>query len=607
MQRMGIEERLRGAIDLVLEDLVRTGGLTREAVSGAAFTIDRPKRAEYGDLSTNVAMVLGKRAGRPPQDLAAEVARRLVQQGAAVTADVAGPGFLNLRFAPDAYQSIAGEVLASGRGFGRAPAATGERVLVEFVSANPTGPLLISHGRGAVAGDALARLLEATGHRVTREYYINDFGNQVRLFAASVRAAARGEPPPEGGYGGAYVQELGTFARAHAPQLFTGPQDDDALGRLAVARMLDGVPGSREIGGIKRTLRELGIEFDVWFSEESLHRWGKVDAALDELREKGWLEEREGALFFKSTDAEDDKDRVVRRSDGRYTYFASDIAYHADKIARGYDRLINVLGADHHGYVARVRNALEALGLPKERFEVLLFQLVSLLRAGKPYKMGKRLGNLVTIDEVVEEIDAAAGRKGAGADALRYYYLIRRTESPIELDIEEAKKRSLDNPVFYLQYGHARLMSLLRRAADVFGLSVPRYTPALAARLTHPDELSILGQLGTFPRLVREAAEERAPHRILFFLQELAQSFQSYYTRLKNEKDAILPQASTLSSGWQERWDREKTEARLLWVQAIQIVYAAGLGLLGISAPERMDRAAEESNDPGANDGGESS
>ncbi|HEY3594540.1 MAG TPA: arginine--tRNA ligase, partial [Polyangiaceae bacterium] len=414
--------------------------------------------------------------------------------------------------------------------------------------------------------------------------------------------AAKGEPPPEGGYGGGYVHELGAFARANWPALIAeeSSAEDDPLARLVVTRMLDGVPGSRELGGIKRTLRELGIEFDAWFSEDSLHRWGRVESALGQLRDKGWLEERDGALFFKSSEVGDDKDRVVRRSDGRYTYFASDIAYQADKLSRGFDRLITVLGADHHGYVARVRNALEALGLPRERFEVLLFQLVSLLRDGKPYKMGKRLGNLVTIDELVEEIDAAAGRKGAGADALRYYYLIRRSESPIEFDIEEAKKKSLDNPVFYLQYGHARLVSILRRAKDMFDLTPPHYTPALAARLTHPDELSILGHLGTFPRIVREAAAERAPHKLLFFLQELGQSFQSYYTRLKNERDAILPQASELTLGdWKERWDREKTEARLLWVEAIRTTYAAGLGLLGISAPERMERA-EASDDASA-------
>ena len=588
---MGIEESLKASVTAVLDELVREGALDGALARDASFSVERPKRPEHGDLATNVAMALGKRAGKNPRDLATVIADKLRRTGVVSSAEVAGPGFLNVRFAPAAYQAILGEVTAAGSSYGRAAAASGERVLIEFVSANPTGPLLVSHGRGAIAGDAVARLLEATGHRVTREYYINDFGNQVRLLAASIREIARGNPPPEGGYGGNYVKELSAWMKTHVPELLASPsEDDDPLARLAVTRMLDGVPGSKELPGIKQTLRDLGVEFDAWFSEESLHRWGKVSAALVQLDARGWLEEREGALFFKSSEVADDKDRVVRRSDGRFAYFASDIAYHADKIARGYDRLINVLGADHHGYVARVRNALEALGLPQRRFEVLFVQLVSLLRDGKPYKMGKRLGNLVTVEEVIEEIDAAAGRKGAGADALRYFYLARRSETHIELDIEVDKKSSLDNPVFYLQYGHARLSSILRRAKDVFGLDVPRPQAKLAARLTHPDELAILGQLGTFPRVVREAAEERAPHRVVFFLQELAQAFQSYYTRTRNEKDAILPQAAELGAGWETRWDREKTEARLLWVEAIRIVYAAGLGLLGISAPERMTR-----------------
>jgi arginyl-tRNA synthetase len=607
---MGIEEKLRASVVAVLEDLVRDGTLEAGLARGASFTVERPKRAEHGDLATNVAMALAKRAGRNPRDLATVIGDRLRQSGVVTAADVAGPGFLNVRIVPSAYQDIAGEVLAAGASYGRTASGVGERVLVEFVSANPTGPLLVSHGRGAVAGDAVARLLEATGNRVTREYYVNDFGNQVRLLAASIREVARGNPPPEGGYGGNYVKELAAWMSTHVPELVAAPlsEGDDPLARYAVTRMLDGVPGSKELPGIKQTLRDLGVEFDAWFSEESLHRWGKVAAALEQLQARGWLEEREGALFFKSSEVEDDKDRVVRRSDGRYTYFASDIAYHADKIARGYDRLVNVLGADHHGYVARVRNALEALGLPKERFEVLLVQLVSLLRDGKPYKMGKRLGNLVTVEEIIEEIDAASGRKGAGADAVRYFYLARRSESAIEFDIEVAKKSSLDNPVFYLQYGHARLVSILRRAKDVFGLDVPRYQAKLAARLVHPDELSILGQLGTFPRVVGEAAAEHAPHRVVFFLQELAQAFQSYYTRLRNEKDAILPQASDLGTGWEGRWDRDKTEARLLWVDSVRTVYAAGLGLLGISAPDRMvrpdDAAGDNADDAGAQDDG---
>jgi arginyl-tRNA synthetase len=346
--------------------------------------------------------------------------------------------------------------------------------------------------------------------------------------------------------------------------------------------------------GIKRTLADLGIKHDVWFSEESLHRSGRVSAALGQLTASGHLEEREGALFFKSESEGDDKDRVVKKSDGLYTYFASDIAYHADKMARGYDRLIDVLGADHHGYQARVRNALKALGLPADRFEVLLYQLVNLLRDGKPYKMGKRLGNLITIEEVVDEIDEAARRKGAGADALRYFYLSRRSDTTIELDLEVAKKTSLDNPVFYLQYGYARACSIQRRAAEVFQIDLASLAPsdALLARLVHPDELALLAQLGRFPAMLAEAAALREPHRVVFWVQELSQGFQSYFTRLKD--DPVLPQTKhTQVPGWEASWDWEKTRARLLWVEAIRTGYGAALALLGISAPSKMERLEE--------------
>jgi arginyl-tRNA synthetase len=303
----------------------------------------------------------------------------------------------------------------------------------------------------------------------------------------------------------------------------------------------------------------------------------------------------EGALFFKSADEGDDKDRVVRKTDGTYTYFAGDIAYHADKVARGYDRLINVLGADHHGYTARVRGALKALGLPSERFEVLLFQLVNLLRDGKPVKMGKRLGNLITIEEVVEEIDEAARRKGAGTDALRYFYLSRRSDSTIDLDLEIAKKSSLDNPVFYLQYGYARLCSIQRRAKEVYGIDIPAFDADLCGqKLTHPDELAMLGRLGRFPGVVAESAALREPHRIIFFLQEISQAFQSYYTRLYAEGDPILPRAAQAAEeGFKERWDWAKTSARIAWIEAIRVVYGAGLRLAGITALARMERLDE--------------
>jgi arginyl-tRNA synthetase len=601
---MGVDEQIRKLVSLALAELVKSGALPPEVMQ-ASFVVERPKRPEHGDLATNVALSVQKAAHKPPREIAGLIADRLRAAPAIAGVDIAGPGFLNLRLSPSAYQEVLGDVLAAGMAYGRGPAATGERVHVEFVSANPTGPLLISHGRGAIVGDAVATLLEASGCRVVREYYINDFGNQVRLLAESVRAILKGLPIPEGGYGGDYVKELAAWIDKHEAQAVADP-DGAVLARACVSRMLDGVPGSKVLPGIKRTLADLRIHFDVWFSEESLHRWGRVNAALVELQARGALEEREGALFFKSVEEGDDKDRVVRKSDGTFTYFASDIAYHADKIARGYDRLINVLGADHHGYTARVRGALSALGLPKERFEVLLYQLVNLLRDGKPYKMGKRLGNLVTIEEVIEEIDEAAQRKGAGADALRYFYLARRTDSTIDLDIELAKKASVDNPVFYIQYGYARLCSIQRRASEVFGLQTPEFSPALAARLVHPDELSMLGRLGRFPHLVAEAAELREPHRILFYLQELSQDFQSYFTRLRAQGDGVLPlSAQTQEPGWQDKWDRDKTLARLLWIEAIRTVYGAGLRLMGITALSRMDRLDDKQDGAREGDGDE--
>jgi len=586
---MGVEEQVRSVLSAALADLSAAGELPAGAAT-AAFSVERPKRPEHGDLATNAPLVLQKIAGRPPREIAAVLAERLRAAPELVAVEIAGPGFLNFRLAPAVFHRVIAEVLSGGPGYGRAPAATGERVLLEFVSANPTGPLLISHGRGAILGDAVGALLEATGHRVTREYYINDFGNQIRLLGESVRAAAEGRPAPEGGYGGDYVRELAAWIKGHDPAALAD-SDPAALARVAAARILDGVPGSRVLPGIRRTLAELGIHHDVWFSEESLHRWGRVRAALGQLERAGFLEAREGALFFKSESEGDDKDRVVRKSDGATTYFASDIAYHADKIARGYDRLLVVLGADHHGYTARVRAALRALGLGSDRFEVLLYQLVNLLRDGKPVKLGKRLGNLITIEEVVEEIDEAAGRKGAGADALRYFYLSRRSDTVIDLDVELAKRASLDNPVFYIQYGYARLCSILRRAREVFQVEPPRWSPALADKLAHPDELAILARLGRFPAMLAEAAELREPHRVVFYLQDLSQAFQSYFTRLRGEGDAILPLAAqTAEPGWEARWDRSKTLARLAWVEAIRVVYGAGLRLAGITALERMDR-----------------
>ncbi len=605
---MSLVDRVRSTVQEALSSLALTGALGAEidvgTVTASAFSVERPKRPEHGDLATNVALVLSKKVGKPPRDIALALVRALEGNAVIRSADVAGPGFVNLRVHPSAIHAELEQVLLAGRAYGRAPAATGERIDIEFVSANPTGPLHVGHARGAIFGDAVARLLEATGHRVVREYYINDFGNQVRLFADSVFAASVGQPTPEGGYAGAYVEELARWLQKVDPAAIHG--DRDVLARACVTWTLRGIPGSNTLRGIKQTLRDLDVSFDVWFSEESLHRWGHVAVALGQLRESGHLSEKDGALFFAAKGATEpgdepanglhwmeDKERVVRKSDGSYTYFASDIAYFSDKISRGYDRLLTFLGADHHGYVARIRNALEALGLPGERFEALLYQLVFVYRDGKPVKFSKRAGNVIAVEEIVEEIDDAVGRAGAGRDALRFFFLSRSANTNVEFDIDLAKKRSLDNPVFYVQYGYARLSSILRKAREIGFTPPERLAGAAWASLTHPDELAIAARLSEFPSVVATAAAGREPHKIVFYVQELAEAFQSYFTRLK--EDPILPKASQRAEpGWEASWDRGKTGARLAWIEAIRLVYGASLALLGISAPDRMDRPKDD-------------
>ena len=589
---MSLAERVRDALTSALDSC----GLG-EHVGAVSWTVERPKRAEHGDLATNVAMALAKKVGRPPRAIAEELVKALASSDAVASAEVAGPGFVNLRLRPAVFHAELAAILRAGRAWGRAPAATGERVDLEFVSANPTGPVTVASGRNAILGDAVARLLEARGCHVTREYYVNDRGNQVRRFAESVKAAADGREPPEDGYKGAYVAELAAWLRQVEPAVLGG--DLEGLGRVAVATMLRGIPGSRTLPGIRPSLADLRVRFDVWSSEEALHRWGAVDAVMRRLDAGGHLVRKEGALFFKAPEgATDDKDRVVQKSDGTWAYFASDVAYFADKIARGYDRLVIVLGADHHGYVTRVRNSMAALGLPAERFEALLYQLVFITKGGQAVKSSKRAGNVLTVDEVMDEIDEAAGRKGAGADALRFFFLSRSTNVNVEFDMELAKKNSLDNPVFYVQYGHARLCSILRKAESL-GIEAPRHLPEGAwAKLAHPDELAMAHKLADFPGVVTEAAALREPHRIVFYVQELARDFQSYFTRLKGERDPILPPDSTRAEeGWEARWDLGKTRARLAWILAIRDVYAAALDLVGVSAPERMDRPPAEGDD----------
>jgi arginyl-tRNA synthetase len=615
---MSLVDRVRTSIESALARLASGGALGEKGPSAIrearGWTVERPKRAEHGDYATNVAMVLTKAVGMPPRAIAEPLVGALANDAVVKTAEIAGPGFVNLRLHPRAIHEELAAIVAAGPLYGRKAAATGERVNVELVSANPTGPITVAAARNGIFGDAVASLLELTGHRVTREYYINDFGNQVKAFAESVRLAHEGKPRGENHYQGAYIEEIARYLETRKPDPFAA--DDVELARTCITTMLHGVPGSKTLPGIRKTLSELGIDFDVWFSEESLHRWGNVDVAIEKLRAGGYLVEKEGAVFFvaggaaaakarEEKAAKDDKaqkafrteedGRVVKKRDGAWTYFASDIAYHADKLSRGYDRIIDVWGADHHGYVPRMKNVLEALGLPSEKSEILIYQLVNILRGGEAVKSSKRAGNVITADEVMEEIDEAAGRKGAGRDALRFFFLSRSANTTVDFDLEIAKKNSLDNPVFYVQYGHARLCSILRKAEAIGRYdAVPAGVDAWA-KLDHPDELAIGLTLSRWPDVLAEAAALREPHRIVFYLQDLAHDFQSYFTRMK--ADPILPRDSTRQEpGWEKAWDHEKTIARLGWIRAIRAVYASALGAIGISAPDRMElpQAAED-------------
>jgi arginyl-tRNA synthetase len=575
---MSLVDRVRTALEAAL---LQTGA--GDARGG--WVVERPKRAEHGDFATNIAMVMTKKLGKPPRAIAESLVKALEGSDVIAKADIAGPGFVNLKLHPSAVHSALREM-------GTRPAKTGERINVEFVSANPTGPITVAAARNAIYGDAIARLLEATGHRVTREYYVNDFGNQIKIFSASVRAVHDHKPRSEEMYQGAYIEEIAQYLAKRSPDPFA--EDDVELARTCITTMLHGIPGSKMLPGIRKTLHDLGIDFDVWFSEESLHRWGNVDVALEKLRATGHLVEKDGATWFvvpgteNENEKDKDKDRVVRKTDGAYTYFASDIAYHSDKLSRGYDRLIDVWGADHHGYIARMRNVIDALGLPNEKFEILLYQLVTIMRGGELVKSSKRAGNVVTADEVMDEIDEAAGREGAGRDALRFFFLSRSANTTVEFDLDLAKKKSLDNPVFYVQYGHARLASILKKAESI---GEPRWNLAgdnAWAKLTGPDEIAIGLHLARWPELLAEAAQLREPHRVVFYVQELARDFQSYFTR--NKTDPIIPQDSVRAdAGWADKWDHEKTAGRLAWVRAIRAVYASALDVIGISAPDRMD------------------
>lgn len=518
-----------------------------------SVVVERPKNREHGDYATNVALRLAKPAHKPPREVAEAIAARLRERPGIASVDVAGPGFLNVTLATDALGEIVRTVLDAGPAYGRGKALAGSVLNLEYVSSNPTGPLHLAHSRWAATGDALARLLVAAGADVTREYYFNDAGAQVDRFAASLIAAATGGPPPENGYTGAYIDDIATAVVTANPGVLQQPEEKrtDVFRTEGIELML---------ASIKASLAAFGVEFDVWFSERTLHENGEIDLAVTKLREQGHVYEADGAVWLRTTTFGDDKDRVVVRSDGRPTYFNADCAYYLDKRQRGAQRVVYLLGADHHGYVGRLRAIAACFGDdPDETVEVIIGQLVT-LGGGR---MSRRAGNLVTLDEVLALI---------GRDAARYALVRWSMDSPIDIDVELWASRTADNPVFYVQYAHARLASLQRNATEL-GLARPDAVDY--GLLGHERETDLLRALGEFGRVVATAAELRAPHRVARYLEELAGTYHRFYDACR-----VLPMGDEPAT--------DLTYARLALCDATRTVLGNGLGLLGVSAPERM-------------------
>ena len=564
-----------------------------EPVDPAQVVVERARDTQHGDFACNIAMRLAKAARKNPRELAQAIVQALPKNDLITSAEVAGAGFINFRVAKDAWFSSLQQVAAQGAAYGRSDIGAGRKIMVEFVSANPTGPMHVGHGRGAAYGATLSNLLDATGHTVYREYYVNDAGRQIDILAVSVylrylELCGEAVAFPSNGYRAEYIlpvaralhaqrgeamkrdaQEITRGAPPDAPQ--GGDKDKHIDGLIENSRRLLGAKDFEAIvlfardammADIRNDLEEFGVLFDHWYSERDLAQSGAVDQALADLEKSGRVFAKDGARWFKSTDYGDDEDRVVVRANGEKTYFASDIAYHWDKLRRGHELLIDVWGADHHGYVSRVRGALVALGYSGTSFEVCLMQLVSLFRGGEKLAMGKREGNFVTLRELRNEV---------GNDAARFFYLMRSHDQALDFDLELAKQRSSDNPVYYVQYAHARVASVMKELA-VRGYS---YDPAAAELplLASEHEQAVITSISKYPEMVAQAALARSPHSLVHYLRDLANTLHSYY----NAKDM--------------KWiveDAALRNARLTLVLAVQQVIRNGLTLLGVAAPESM-------------------
>ena len=528
----------------------------------AKASLDTPKDPNFGDVASNLAMVLAKQAGQKPRDLAANLREEVLQRGAAIQdIEIAGPGFLNVFFKPAFWQQTVSVIQEAGQSYGQSDMGQGRTVQLEYVSANPTGPLHIGHGRGAAVGDSLARILRRTGHAVTTEYYLNDAGRQMQILGASIAYRVLellGQPDtfPEDHYQGGYIRDLAqelVDTRGASLSVMDWPELLEHCRQHGLTRILE---------GIKSDLRDFRVEHQVWFSEQSLLDKGRVEATLTDLVNRGLAYEQDGALWFASTTFGDDKDRVLRKSDGDLTYFASDIAYHADKYARGFDTVVDIWGADHHGYVPRMKGAVQALGRASEDLQVILVQLVNLLRDGEQVSMSTRAGKFETLADVCSEV---------GPDAARFIFLSRKSDSHLDFDLELVKRQSMDNPVYYVQYAHARINSVLRKGAER-GFEPRPVSQADLALLDTAEDMDLFKKLDRFPEVVQGAARTLSPHHVSFYLQELSGLLHRYY----NTHSVLYAESETL------------LQARFHLLLAVRQVLHNGLELLGVHAPEQM-------------------
>ncbi|MBI3602891.1 MAG: arginine--tRNA ligase [Nitrospirae bacterium] len=586
MSRDIVQEKVIDALQGALQQAKRKGQLKVESLP--SVTLDQPKRPEWGDLASTVAMTLASSEQRAPHDVAQIILDNIVQREAIFDrVEIARPGFLNMTVKRDLWLQVLSEIEAEGEAYGRADVGKGRRVLVEYVSANPTGPLHVGHGRGAAVGQAIARLLTAAGFDVVQEYYVNDAGRQMKLLGASVYARyleqhGRAVAFPEDGYRGDYIATVAAHVRDRV-----GTALLDAPAEQAEQRCQE-LAHEELLGLIRQDLQAFGIEFDAWFSEASLVSSGAVRQVLDDLKQRDLLFEQDGALWFRSSAFGDEKDRVVRKQEGDYTYLAADVAYHRDKLMRGYDLLVDVWGADHHGYIPRMEAVVQAYGHPKDHLRVVLVQMVNLMRGGQKVEMSKRAGEFITLREVVDEV---------GADAAKFFFLMRRSDTHLDFDLELAKQRSADNPVYYVQYAHARIASLFR-VADERGIAVPKPSEVDLRLLKDPDEFGLIRKLSAYPAVVQASAAALEPHRLTFYLQELAGLLHTFYYKHRimppaaeaevTDTEGFVKEPGALSVRQREEITPGLTAARLALMREVQQVLRNGLTMLGLSAPDRM-------------------